>query len=462
MARSYLLNFTEYTKPDFEAGEHHREICGALQEFVRDVELKKSPRLAVMAPPRHTKSELASRRLPAWVMGKHPRWQYISTCYGSDFAMDFGREVRDIIQSPRYKNLFKTCEIRDDNAAANRWATTMGGMYIGQGVGGSITGRGGHICAIDDPVKNRQDADSEVIQKRNWDWYTSTFYTRLMPGAGVLIICTPWSDKDIVFHAIEQDDFRVIRLKALDQNRALWPAWYPIDALKQIKQVLPPRDWNALYQQEPTPEEGIYFKKDSLQRYVPGDQPETLRRYVTTDFAVTEKIEADYTVFGDWGVDEEGHWWLLDVYKAQKESTEWVSVLTDWFKKKKPLKCFGETGVIRRSVEPWLLRQMRKTSAFCSLEWINRPRDKGAMASSFRGMCEMGLVHFPLTEDGETVVSELLKFPAGEHDDCVDMCAMVGLAVDQGVDATEVKSEPKVEETDAWGRPKRTDSWRLA
>ena len=144
-ARESLLAFTEYTFPEFEAGEHHTQICEALERVERG-ELK---RLMIFAPPRHTKSELASRRFPAWYLGKHPNRQVISSTYSGEFASDFGRDVRDIVSSVEYSRLFDT-RLRADSAAVNRWQTTDKGIYVSVGVGGPITGRGAHLAIIDD------------------------------------------------------------------------------------------------------------------------------------------------------------------------------------------------------------------------------------------------------------------------------------------------------------------------
>lgn len=441
-ARESLLAFTEYTKPDFEAGEHHKEICDALEWFEQEVEAKRSPRLLIEAPPRHTKSELASRRFPAWCLGRHPEWQLIATTYSGEFASDFGRDVRDIVCSSEYRRLFDT-KLRADSAAVNRWQTTDGGVYVSVGVGGPITGRGAHIALIDDPLKNQQDADSETIKENIWKWYTSTLYTRLMPGGGIVIIMTRWAEDDVAGRALESENFRRVRLQAETDGKALWPEWYPLESLNRIKAAMPPRQWQALYQQNPVPDEGVYFSRESLKRFRLGEEPERLHRYIMSDFAVTADADAsdpDYTVFGDWGIDAEGHWWLLDVYRQRTTSDQWLEVLTDWFKDKSPLKFFGEGGQIRRSIEGFLAKMMRRKQSYTSIEWITRNKDKQAMASSFRGMCEMGLVHIPLTEWGEDLVSELLKFPAGAHDDQVDMCSLVGLAVNMGVEAP--KGEP--------------------
>lgn len=415
----------------------------------------------IFAPPRHTKSELASRRFPAWSLGRHPDWQVISATYSGEFATDFGRDVRDIVSSEEYRRLFST-RLRADSAAVNRWQTTDKGVYVSVGVGGPITGRGAHLAIIDDPVKNQQDADSETIRESVWNWYLTTLKTRLMPGGAIILMMTRWHENDLAGRILKEegDEWEVIKLPAITDGKALWPEWFPLSELETHKKHA--RTWQSLYMQNPTPDEGTYFERESIARYRLGEEPEQLHRYITSDFAVTEKATADYTVFGDWGVDKDGHWWLLDVYKDQSSASKWIDVLSDWIKTKKPLKVFGESGVIRRAIEDFLKHQMRQKGAYASVEWITRTRDKVAMAAAFRGLLEQGMIHIPLTDWGEDLVTELLKFPAGEHDDQVDMCTLLGLAVTQGVAATLPEPEDKKEGVRDYEIEQEPDNWKLA
>lgn len=141
----------------------------------------------VFMPPRHGKSELASRRFPAWYLGAFPQHQIIAASYNSELASDFGRDVRNIVASREYHALFES-QLAPDSQAANRWHTSAGGSYVAAGVGTAITGRGAHVLLIDDPLKDREEADSSTTRNRVWDWYTSTAYTRLMPGGAIVLI----------------------------------------------------------------------------------------------------------------------------------------------------------------------------------------------------------------------------------------------------------------------------------
>jgi hypothetical protein len=282
----------------------------------------------IFMPPRHGKSELASRRFPAWYLGRNPQRQIIAASYNSDLASDFGREVRDIVGSQEYAALFDA-RLRDDSRAADRWHTDMGGAYVAAGVGTAVTGRGAHVLLIDDPLKDREEADSEIRRQRVWDWFTSTAYTRLMPGGAIVVIQTRWHEDDLAGRLLAQqaagiDKWEVLDLPALDGNeKALWPEWYDEKALARIRAAIGVRDWSALYQQRPAPEEGDYFKSEWLKTYTKLPPKTEMRVYGGSDYAVTAD-GGDYTVHAVVGVDPEGRMYLLDLWRKQASSDVWV------------------------------------------------------------------------------------------------------------------------------------------
>ena len=202
LTRKRLLPFVERFNPDYQAGWVHKDICKRLEEFSRDVGEKKSPRLMLFMPPRHGKSTLASVAFPAWHLGRHPQHEFISCSYSGSLAMGFSRKVRGLLREDGFKSAFKT-RLDPTSQSAEAWLTTAGGGYVAAGVGGGITGKGAHVLVIDDPVKNRDDAESSNARESAWDWYTSTAYTRLAPGGGVLVILTTKSSVSRVKRSIE-------------------------------------------------------------------------------------------------------------------------------------------------------------------------------------------------------------------------------------------------------------------
>ena len=423
-ARAGLLAFAGYTNGAYRPAPHHRLIADKLEA----VERGETKRLMICMPPRHGKSELASRRFPAWYLGRNSNRQIIAASYNSDLANDFGREVRNIVAGMEFQTLFQV-DLAPDSKAANRWHTDKGGMYVAAGVGTAITGRGADILLIDDPFKDRAEADSELQRRSVWDWYTSTAYTRLMPGGAVIVINTRWHDDDLsgrLLLAQEDggDKWDVLSLPALSGGEALWPDWYPVERLEQIRSVLPARDWNALYQQNPIPDDGDYFKTAWFAEY--DSPPKALRIYGASDYAVTDGA-GDYTAHGVFGVDTVGNLYVLDWWRGQTSADVWIDSFCDLVGKHEPLCWFGEAGPIRRAVEPFMRKRMLERNAMCRVEWLPSIHDKPTRARSFQAMASMGKVFLPAKADwlGD-VTNELLRFPAGKHDDSVDVCSLIG------------------------------------
>ena len=188
LARRRLLHFTKLTHPRYSAGWVHDDICRRLERFSREVAEGKSPRLMLLMPPRHGKSELASIRFPAWHLGQYPHHELINVGYNLDLPMGFSRKVREVFRDPQYQAIFPDAQLDPDSQSVEKWNTTKGGGFTAAGRGGGITGKGSHILTIDDPIKDQEEADSALVRDKLWDWYQSTAYTRLAPGGGVLVI----------------------------------------------------------------------------------------------------------------------------------------------------------------------------------------------------------------------------------------------------------------------------------
>lgn len=467
-SRESLIAFTRYTKPDFEDGPHHRLIAEKLEAAERG-EIR---RLIIEAPPRHTKSELASRRFPAWFIGRNPRRQIITSTYASEFAQDFGREVRGIVGGEDFARVFPGVGLAGDSAARGRWHTTAGGVYVAVGVGGPITGRGAHLALIDDPVKNRQDAESEVIRESVWKWYTSTLRTRLMPGGVIVLVLTRWHEDDLAGRLLEAakhggEQWDVVCLPAVAEandplgrqpGEALWPAWYPREELDRIKSAVGSRDWSSLYQQNPVPETGGQFERGWFKWYDPEELPPRLNLYGASDYAVTEK-GGDWTEHGVAGADEGGHLWLRDWWSGQEAPDVTIEAKLDLAHQWRTLEWFGEKGVIEKAIGPATNRAMQDRAkagkpSWTAMTYLPTTGDKVARVASFRARAQAGAVHLPRGKRwAEELVDQLCAFPAGRHDDKVDVCGLFGRALDAMADAQPAKPErPKPPEpfTDAW------------
>lgn len=446
----------------------------------------------IFMPPRHGKSELASRRFPAWFIGRNPGRNIIAASYNSDLATDFGREVRNIVGSPHYRRLFNV-DLAEDSTAANRWHTGAGGAYVAAGIGTAMTGRGAHVLLIDDPIKDREEADSELHREKIWRWYTSTAYTRLesdlteevlhddalwadlrsdiadgsaTPFEGaIVLIQTRWHEDDPAGRLlIEQqrggDQWEILDLPAISRDgSALWPNKYPVARLEKIKRAIGERDWSALYQQQPRPDEGLYYKREWFRWY--DTQPKHLRIYGASDYAVTEG-GGDYTVHIVAGIDPEDNIYILDVWRQQTTSDRWVEAFLDLVAFHKPMKWAEENGQIIKSVGPLIDKRMRDRKVYCVREQYASAADKPTRSRSMQGRTAAGRVYLPHNAPWlADFMGELLAFDAGKFDDQVDAFGLIGRMLDEMIAAAAPKDTRKPK-ADGWTRAVHvSESWRV-
>ena len=226
-------------------------------------------RLMVFMPPRHGKSEYCSHRVPAWSLSNYPDKNVIVSGYGQDFAQEWGRKVRNTITEHSGQLGVK---VASDSSSASRWGIDKhGGQMYAVGIGGALTGRGGYLLVCDDPIKNEQEARSEVYRERNWDWWRNVFTTRLEPNGKILLIMTRWHDDDLAGRLIKQERNRwsILNLAALAEREdelgraegeALWPDRYDVEALEAQRESMGDIDFTALYQGRPSLEQGNIIK----------------------------------------------------------------------------------------------------------------------------------------------------------------------------------------------------------
>ena len=424
---AYAIGMWEGYRP----AEHHRLIASAL-ERVSDGSLK---RLMIFMPPRHGKSMLASEFFPAWYLGVHPDHQVIASTYAQELANDFGRKVRNITKSPEHAALFPGFSLSADSQAACRFHTPQKGVYQGVGVEGGATGRGAHLLLIDDPVKNREEAESESRRKLVKDWYTSTAYTRLMPGGAVIVIQTRWHEDDLAGWLLREhthEGWETINLPALAEpddalGRAegdpLWPEAYPLEALERIRRTVGARDWAALYQQRPSAAEGAIFKREHWQTHKPTEtNPMALLQALgihhviqAWDTAFKTRETNDFSVCVTLGV-AKSRYYVLDVWRDRAEFPELKRAMVSQHAKWKAHSVVIEDTAAGQS----LIQELRRNTRM-PLIAMKADHDKVTRAHAATPSHEAGLCYLP---EGEPWVDdfedELAGFPGAAHDDQVD------------------------------------------
>lgn len=321
-----------------------------------------------------------------------------------------------------------------------------------------------HNCIIiDDPIRGRQDADSETIRVRTRSEYDDSIKTRLKPGGRIVLIQTRWHEDDLAGGLLPHDydgesgqircrdgqiwEVLCLPAEAMQDDplgrkpgEMLWPEWFDSEHWQSYRNS--GRTWSALYQQRPQPAQGTYFIRQwfdggevdgrtfKCNRYRPEDLPKALHKYGTSDYAVTED-GGDFTVHRVWGVDPDGELWLLPGgYRAQATTDVWIDAVIDQMAMHRPAAWFGEAGVILKAVEPALLRRMKERQVMCRLEWLSSITDKATRARGFQARAAMGTVHLPFGPEGDAILDEYVRFPAGRNDDDVDVGSMIGRALD--------------------------------
>lgn len=459
-AQENILSYVRFNMPDYTdpspnprsryfTGRHHELMARKLQEL----EAGRITRVILNLGPRHGKTELASKRFIPWYSGRHPDQSVIFGTYNETFAADIGRAVRDNIQSHEHGLVFPNHGLKDGSEAAQRLETRQGGQLSFVGRGGTITGRGGHLIVIDDPIKDRKEADSKIIRDQLWDWFTQVIMTRQMDqNARVIIIQTRWHEDDLVgrltdpmnpyYDPDEARQWHVIDLPALafddgtpdalgrKPNEALWPEKFPVSFLVK-QQRLDPRGFQALYQGRPSASSGAFFMADWIQTYRPDELPRNLRYYAASDHAVSINQAKDKTALVVVGVDDKDNIYVLpDLFWKHAPADVVTEAMLDLIRRYKPVHWWAERGHITKAIGPFLRKRMHEERVYASIVEVTPTADKQTRAQSFQGRMAMRKVFFPsFAPWWAEARDQILKFPNSAHDDLVDALAYIGLGL---------------------------------
>lgn len=452
-ARAALLDFTCYTYPQYVADEVHRLIAGALDRVVTG----EIQRLMIFAPPQHGKSELVSVRLPAFWLGKLPDEPVIVTSYGATLAESKSRQVRDILVSEEFRQLFgelspvdEPVALRSDSRAVARWqlAGHRGGM-LAVGVGGPVTGHGARLGIIDDPFENWEQAQSATYRDRAWEWYRGTFRTRIWEGGAIVLIMTRWHEDDLAGRLLRDQgsEWTVVRLPALAETQeerdfndrkaglaigapdplerapgaALAPRRYSAQALASIRRDVGSLVWAAEYQGAPTAAEGTLVKRQWLP-IVQNAPSQMLGRVRYWDKAASSKATAKYTAGVRVAYSADGLVYVEDVKRGQWSTGDRRAIM------RQTAQTDGIETVIGVEQEPGssgldsVQDDIRLMAGFAV--FADRPSgDKDTRLLPFAAQAEAGNVRLVAGAWNEAFIDELCAIPNGRYRDQSDAVA---------------------------------------
>lgn len=447
-ARRNLLGYIRYTNPAFKLSEFARIVCTALDKFLEDVVSGRRPVLVLQAPPQHGKSEMVSRKLPPYILGRNSSLRVAACSYNDDLAKGFGQDVRRNVASPEHQRLFPITGGKrkyDVNRMGEFTAPGGSGSYLSVGVGSGLTGKPVDIGIIDDPIKDQKEALSETTKENHWNWFQSTFLTRLSERSGVIVMATQWAEDDLPSRVIdyyqqnEPKRLTVLRFPAINSPHelnyqsqlpagALVPELHSLTQLMEIKSLLSDYWWSALYQQSAKALGGNVFKDVGIQYYLPKDLPEKFDLVVDSwDCTFKDTDGTDFVVGGKWGK-RGANCYLLAQVRARMGFTE-TAAAVERLQNQSPRP--HEVLIEDKANGPAVIDFLKKTVP--RLIAVEPDGSKLARAYAVTSVWEARNVFLPhpdyapavMVDSGKpgtikTYTGELTMFPAGANDDQVD------------------------------------------
>lgn len=426
-SQSSITAFARHVYPGFKEGAHHRKLANIFKDVIEG----KKKRVIVNIAPRMGKSEFASYLFPAWFLGQYPDKKIIMATHTAGLSEDFGRRVRNLLDTEEYREVFPNTLIADDQKAAGKWSTSAGGQYYAVGVGGALAGRGADLFVIDDP-HSEQDikANSRATFDNAWSWFQTGPLQRLMPEGRIIVVMTRWSLIDLTGKLInfqiknpESDPWEIVELPAiLPSGKSLWPEQWPVEQLEQKRTAMDPRYWNAQYMQQPTSEGAALIKRADWRIWEGEDPPPCEFVIQSWDTAHETKTSADYTACTTWGVwynEDEGmrpSVMLLDAFKERMEFPELKEAALRQYHEWKPDSFLVE----KKAAGAPLIQELRRMGIPVDEFSPSRGNDKIARLNAVSDLFASGSVWAPDRRWARDVIEEVVAFPVGEHDDYVD------------------------------------------
>jgi predicted phage terminase large subunit-like protein len=442
-ARGDMLDFAKHVYPGFKVGPQHRKLAKIFQDVVDG----KKKRVIINIAPRMGKSEFSSYLFPAYFLGNFPNKKIIMGTHTAGLSEDFGRRVRNLLDTEEYSEIFPNTQIAADQSAAGKWSTGAGGQYYAVGVGGALAGRGADLFVIDDP-HSEQDikTNSRATFDNAWSWFQTGPLQRLMPGGAIIIIMTRWSLIDLTGRLIdyniknpESTPWEVVELPAIlnegeEDEKSLWPAQWPLEQLKATREQLDPRYWNAQYMQNPTSDMSAVISRKDWKIWDKEDPPTCDYVIQSWDTAHEVKTTSDYSACTTWGVwynEEDGNSpnvILLDAFKDRMTFPELKEIALKHYKEWKPDAFIVE----KKAAGGPLIQELRRVGIPVQEFSPSRGNDKMVRLNAVADLFTSGKVWAPDTRWAREVIEEVASFPVGEHDDFVDTCTQALLRYRQG------------------------------
>lgn len=451
-AHDDLIAFCKYMDPNYKVGRHHRILADELMAIERG----DKDRVCVNIPPRHGKSQLVSTYYPAWFIGRNPGKKVMLVSHTSDLAVDFGRKVRNLIDSDPFHAIFPATALSMDSKSAGRWNTTTGCEFYATGVGSALAGRGADLLLVDDPHSEQDILNGNFTAfEKAYEWFAFGARTRLMPGGRVAIVHTRWHQDDLTGKLIrdmtnneDADQYEVVEFPAIieteDKNtgkvtqKALWPEFFDLPALLRTKASMPVFQWNAQYQQNPTGEEASIIKREWWRLWADDSPPHLEYIIMSLDAAAEANNRADFTSLTTWGVfyneKENAHQIiLLNAIKQRMEFPELKALAMEEYKEWEP-----DSFIVEKKSSGTPLYQEMRRAGLMVQEYTpvrgtaNNPNSKMARLNSVSDILASGLVWVPAKRWAEELVEEVAGFPFASHDDQVDTMIMALMRFRQG------------------------------
>lgn len=444
------MNFCQLVNPNYEPAWFHERIAAVLEKALENTLAKKKTRIILSIPPRHGKSQLASIYFPSWALGKYPTLKFILSTYGAELSEEIGMKTRDTISSELYQGIFPGVGLKADTKSKAKWMTDKGGSYTAVGVGGAITGKGGDIIIIDDPHKDRAEAESELARKTVFDYYRSTLYSRLEGLGTIIVIMQRWRQDDLVGLLLEEDErikkenpesaenWEVIDFPAIaiedeydsrtnelvrKEGEVLWKEKYPMEFLQLIRQQSP-YFWASQYMQNPILAEAAEFKKEYF-RYFNEEElkGKYLRYYTICDPAISQKKSGDNTVVVTIAKEVSGPNFYRIREDAGKYTPQQTVDLIFQHQAEYHSEVAVETVQYQQALKFMVVEEQRKRNQFFVLRDLKSSQKKEERIRGLLALYQNGLMHHRYGD--LAYEEELLAFPNGRRDDRIDSAAYI-------------------------------------